>query len=157
MALKLLGSDPTGANDATPLQFFAYSEITLAASTVLTASNNTAIQSTGWSTAVTGYGQTPGSTGITVPAGLYLATLEVKWNAAGTTVRYPLIYDGSIYHFADTAGQCNSSGSVGSLSCMLRLTTSTLIQAAFTVASTTSSVRTVSSAGGTRLCIQRLS
>jgi hypothetical protein len=157
MALKLLGSDASGANDATPLQFFAYSEITLAASTVVTASNGTAIQATGWSTAVTGYGQTPGSTGITVPAGLYLVTLEAKWNAASTLVRYPLIYDGSIYHFADTGAQTNSSGSVGSLSCMLRLTSSTLVQAAFTVATTTAATRTVSSTGGTRLCIQRLS
>ena len=156
MALKLLGSDPSGATDAVNLRFFAYSEISLAASTVVTASNGTAIQATGWSTVTTGYGQTPGSSGITVPAGIYLATVEVKWNAAGITTRYPLIYDGSIYHFADTGAQINSSGSVGTFSCMLNIGSSTLIQAGFTVATTTSSVRTVSSVGGTRMCIQRL-
>jgi hypothetical protein len=157
MALKLLGSDASGANDATPLQFFAYSEISLAANTVVTASNGTAIQATGWSTAVTGYGQTPGSSGITVPAGLYLATVQVKWNAASTIVRYPLIYDGTMYHFGDTGAQINSSGSVGTLSCMLRLTGSTLVQAGFTVASTTASIRTIKSTGSdTLLSIQRL-
>jgi hypothetical protein len=158
MALKLLGSDPSGANDATPLQFFAYSEINLAGSTVVTASNAVAIQATGWSTAVTGYGQTPASNGITVPAGVYLATMEVNWNATGTTVRYPLIWDGTIYHFSDTTAQLNSITSLQAYSCMLRLTTSTLVQPAFLVASTTASIRTISSSStATKFGIQRLS
>ena len=132
MARQLLGSAASGSTDAMPLGFRSYSEAALSASLTLAQGNPTA-QTNDYNAVVTGPGHSISSSGITVPAGVYLVCAEVEWlAAAGSGDRYPCVYDGTTYHIKGTGMLANvGTGYAQSMMCRLNLGSSTLLQIAF--------------------------
>lgn len=154
---KLLTSDASGnATWQSPVSTAQpYSEAYVAGSTVVTASNGTAVQS-GLTSVVTDAAHTFATDGFTVPAGAYLVTVEAVWNATATANRFPAIYDGSVFRRLNGPAANETEGLTQAYTVMLNLSASTKLGIGFLVATTTSAARTLAAGNGSRIMIRKL-
>jgi hypothetical protein len=136
-----------------------YSWLYITGSTVLSASNNHAAQSSALNSGLTDPAHTFSSTtGFTVGAGLYLVWLEVWWNATSTTGRIPGVYDGTSYYLQSnpTEQQIDWASTTESQTFLVQVASSAAIRPAFSIATTTASIRTIASGNNTKMSIRKL-
>lgn len=136
-----------------------YSWLYITGSTVISASNNHAAQSTALNNGLTDPAHTFSSTtGFTVGTGLWLVWLEIWWNATSTTGRIPGVYDGTRYYFQSnpTEQRIDWASTTQSQSFLVQTSGSTAIRPAFSTATTTSSIRTLASGNNSKMSIRKL-
>lgn len=137
----------------------AYSWLYITGSTVITASNNMAAQSTALNNGLTDPAHTfSGTTGFTVPAGLYAVTLDIWWNATTTSGRLPCVYDGTYYYTTSHVNEIrlNWAGTTQSLTYLIQVDSSLALRPCFSVATSTSSLRTLASGNNSIMSVRQL-
>ena len=132
----------------------AYSEAYIAGSTVVTSSNNVAVQA-GLTAVTTHATHTFATDGITVPAGTYDVTCDAFWNVGnGTYWRAPGVYDQTNYYV--TEGIVAERSTAQTQTYRITVGASTKLSMCFLTGTTTSATRTLAAGNGTRIKIRKV-